>query len=97
MSKHYTAWLTTDPSCLDQGCADVVVLADELRGESDDRNAWSSTGDPLFSAVTTVDARDGDYQDAEREAEDLLTAAGWKVDGAWVAVPTGATATVTRS
>lgn len=29
--EHFTAWLTTDPTCLDQACADVVVLADELR------------------------------------------------------------------
>lgn len=95
--EHFTAWLTTDPTCLDQACADVVVLRDELRGEADDPNAWSSTSDELFSAATTVDARDGDYEDAEREAKELLESAGWKLDGGWEAVPTGATATVTRA
>ena len=95
--EHFTAWLTTDPTCLDQGCADVVVLRDELRGEPDDPNAWSSTGDPLFSAATTVDAKDGDMEDAMREAVDLLETAGWKLDGNWEAVSTGATVTVTRA
>lgn len=97
MTEHFTAWLTTDPSCLDQACADVVVLRDELRGEADDPNAWASTDDERFSAVTTVDAKDGDQVDAMREAVELLEAAGWKLDGEWEAVPTGATVTVTRA
>lgn len=97
MNEHFTAWLTTDTSCLDQACADVVVLRDELRGEPDDPNAWSSTGDPLFTATTTVDAKDGDQADAMREAEELLQAAGWELDGKWEPVTTGATVTVTRS
>ena len=96
-NEHFTAWLTTDPTCLDQACADVVVLADELRGEPDDRDAWFSTGDPLFTATTTVDAKDGDQGDAIREAVDLLDAEGWRVDGKWEAVTTGATVTVTRA
>ena len=97
MHEHFTAWLTTDTSCLDQACADVVVLRDELRGEPDDRDAWFSTGDPLFTGATTVDAKDGDYEDAQQEAEELLHAAGWALDGAWEPVATGATATVTRA
>lgn len=95
--EHFTAWLTTDPSCLDQGCADVVVLRDELRGEADDPNAWASTSDERFSAATTVDAKDGDAEDAMREAEQLLEAGGWKLDGDWEPVTTGATVTVTRA
>lgn len=96
-SEHFTAWLTTDSSCLDQGCADVVVLRDELQGEPDDRNAWTSTGDPLMHAVTTVDAKDGDAVDAIREAGELLEAHGWERDGDWEAVPTGYIATVARN
>lgn len=95
--EHFTAWLTTDPSCLDQGCADVVVLRDELRGEPDDPDAWASTSDERFRSATTVDAKDGDPEDAIREAEDLLKEAGWKLDGHWEAVTTGAITTVSRS
>lgn len=94
MTEHFTAWLTTDPSCLDQACADVVVLADELRGEPDDPNAWASTTDQRFKAVTTVDAKDGDHKDAMREATDLLESAGWSLDGAWEANDTGYIVTV---
>lgn len=93
--EHFTAWLTTDPTCLDQACADIVVLRDELRGEADDPNAWASTSDERFSAATTVDAKDGDDEDAIREAAELLEAAGWKLDGGWEAVTTGYTVTVT--
>lgn len=95
--EHFTAWLTTDPGALDQGCADIVVLRDELRGEADDPNAWASTGDERFSAATTVDAKDGDHEDAQREAEELLEAAGWKLDGKWDATDTGYIVTVTRA
>src|SRR5690606_19848439 len=52
MTSFY-AWVTTDPTCLDQGCADVVVLRDE----NDVRPG--ETNDPLFTATTTVDAKDG--------------------------------------
>jgi hypothetical protein len=93
---HFTAWLTTDTTCLDQGCADVTVLKDELHGEPDDPGAWSSTGDPLHYAVTTVNAADGDHDDALSEAKALLATAGWRVVGSWEAVPTGYTATVER-
>jgi hypothetical protein len=95
--EHFTAWLTTDPSCLDQDYADVVVLADELRGEPNDPNAWASTGDPLFHDVTEVHARDGEYADAERDAKKRLEDAGWKPQGPWESVPTGATVTVVRT
>ena len=87
----YVAWLTTDPTCLDQGCADVVVLRDEADVAPGEDN------EPLFTAVTTVDARDGDHDDAIREAESLLKAAGWRLEGGWEPVTTGCTATVVRA
>lgn len=95
--EHFTAWLTTDPGALDQGCADVVVLRDELRGEPDDPNAWASTSDEQFKAATTVDAKDGDHENAQREAEEQLEAAGWEMDGKWEATDTGYIVTVTRA
>jgi prevent-host-death family protein len=95
--EHFTAWITTDTSALDQACADVVVLADELQGEPDDPNPWSSTGEPLFSAATTVDAAEGDIEDAMREAEELLAAAGWTKASQWESVPTGCIVTVERA
>jgi hypothetical protein len=90
MTSFY-AWVTTDITCLDQGCADVVVLRDE----NDVRPG--ETNEPLFTATTTVDAKDGDQEDAIREATELLEAAGWKKDGAWEPVTTGAIVTVTRA
>lgn len=88
---NFVAWLTTDITCLDQGCADVVVLRDEADVAPGEDN------EPLFSAVTTVDARDGDHDDAIREAELLLARAGWRVNGTWEPVTTGCIAAVTRS
>lgn len=95
--EHFTAWLTTDPTALDQACADVVVLRDELSGEADDHSAWFSTGDPLFKGATTVDAREGDAKDATHEAEKLLEEAGWEINGNWEATDTGYIVTVTRA
>lgn len=97
MTEHFTAWLTTDTSALAGDNADVVVLADELRGEPDDPNAWSSTSDERFSAVTTVNAAEGDIEDAIREANDLLAAAGWSRVGEWESVTTGCIVTVERA
>jgi hypothetical protein len=96
-TEHFTAWLTCDTSCLDQPNADVVVLRDELRGEPDDPNAWFSTTDEHFRAVTNVEAKGGDHDDMIREAESLLDDAGWKIDGAWEPVDTGYIVPVTRS
>lgn len=86
----FVAWLTTDPTCLDQDNADVVVLRDEKDV------APGETNEPLFSAVTSVPAKDGDHDDAIREAESLLADAGWRVTGDWEPVPTGCFAAVTR-
>ncbi|HEU4673175.1 MAG TPA: hypothetical protein VFS32_09775 [Candidatus Limnocylindrales bacterium] len=84
----FVAWLTTDPTCLDQDNADVVVLRDEKDVAPGEAN------EPLFSAVTSVDAADGDHGDAIREAESLLADAGWRVTGDWEPVPTGYIAAV---
>ncbi|SFD14689.1 hypothetical protein [Streptomyces aidingensis] len=94
MSRYFTAWLSTDRSVLDGDHCDVVVLEDEIRGDSpDDRGARSSFGDPLFRAE--LDARhDADGTDAIKQAEDALEAAGWHLTGRWEAVPTGCTVTV---
>ncbi|MEU0991240.1 hypothetical protein [Streptomyces sp. NPDC005953] len=88
---HYTAWLTTDSTCLDGACSDVTVLADELSGHhhSTGEAQWVSAGDPLLHTVTTVSAKDGDDEQAMQEAQELLKASGWSVDGQWEAVPTG--------
>ena len=95
VTEHFTAWLTTDSTALDQGCADVVVLADQNIGD-DETPEWSSTRNPLMHAVTTVDAREGNPDDAMREAEDLLHAHGWRTSGEWSGVPTGYVITVER-
>lgn len=97
MMQHFTAWITSDPSCLDQPNMDVVVLADILVGEPDDDNAWTSTSDQQFTAATSVPADGGDIQAAICEVADLLTDAGWEITGGWSDVPTGYIATVTRA
>lgn len=89
--EHFYAWITTDTTCLDQGCADVVVLRDENDVQP------GETNEPLFTATTTVNAEDGDHEDAMREAAELLAAAGWRMEGAWEATDTGYIAAVTRT
>lgn len=95
-TEHYTAWITTDTSCLDQDNADITVLRDEQLGADGDPNGWSSTGDPVHYATTSINARTGDHDDIVAEAKALLAAAEWDVTGTWEAVPTGYTATVER-
>lgn len=95
---HFTAWLTTDTTCLDQPNADVVVLRDQHSGDPDDKTPWTSTGEaPVFHGVTRVDAKDGDFDAAIREAEALLHEAGWRTRGGWETVPTGSIVTVERA
>ncbi|PBC72309.1 MULTISPECIES: hypothetical protein [unclassified Streptomyces] len=97
-TTHFTAWLTTDASCLDQPNIDVTVLEDELIGDNPANDgAWSSQGDPLFHAVTGVPAADSSTGRAEKEAQSLLEAAGWTVEGDWEPVPTGGVVTVSRA
>lgn len=102
-ATHFTAWLTTDPTCLDGANSDVTVLADDIAGYKSDSNGfetdvpvWTSTGDPLTHAVTTVPAKGGDDGEAMREAADLLEARGWRTAGDWETVPTGYIVTVER-
>ncbi len=88
---NFYAWITTDTTCLDQGCADVVVLRDENDVQP------GETNEPLFTATTTVNAKDGDHEDAIREAVDLLESAGWKMNGDWEPITTGYLAGVARA
>src|SRR5690348_13396099 len=88
---HFTAWLVTDTSALDQPCMDVTVIEDQAISykqdeEGNETPVWASQGDQKFYAVTTVDAHDGDAEDGIGEAESLMLAAGWKTVGEWEAV-----------
>ncbi|GAA2640037.1 hypothetical protein [Streptomyces axinellae] len=105
MSEHYTAWVTNDTSCLEGEFIDLVVLADDICGYETDQNGletdtpvWTSVGDPLMRAETTVSAREESGADtAMAQAIDLLAAAGWEKAGDWQAVTTGYTVAVQRS
>jgi hypothetical protein len=97
---HFTAWLVNDPSCLDQARCDITILQDQLIGaDPDDERSWSTdTSKPQpFYAVTTVDAEDGDIDQALREAEALMSEAGWRLAGDWDAAPNAYTTTVERN
>lgn len=94
---HYTAWLTTDRSALDGDCMDIEVIQDELLSDDPtDETAWTPTGTSHFHAVTSVDAADGDIDDAIKEAEKLLWDAGWRIVGKWDVTPNAYTVTVAR-
>ncbi|WP_354643913.1 hypothetical protein [Kitasatospora camelliae] len=93
---HFTAWVTTTPSCLAGDNADVVVLADTFAGYRRGKVEWESGGGEVFTAVTEVDAREGDDADAIRESEELLEAAGWRITGDWEGLDPGYIATVER-
>lgn len=99
MFEHYTAWLTTDPTCLIGDLIDVTVLADtivtyDVDADGDETPVWESTGGPLCQATTSVPAKDGDVGLAMCEARELLDEAGWRVIGDWSAVNSGYVATV---
>ena len=95
-NSHFTAWLVDDRSCLDQDNCDVTVLADDITtfidydhdGTEIEKPEYSSTGDPVFYGITGVDARNGDINEAIREAEQMLDDAGWQTSGTWEAVGT---------
>lgn len=94
---HYTAWLTTTPSALDQPEMDVTVLEDENTGGDGDEANWNCQGGlPLYTGTTTVPAESGDWLKAQREAADLLREARWQTVGKWQAVDTGHVITVER-
>jgi hypothetical protein len=97
---HFTAWLVNDASCLDQGCMDISILEDLLlTNDGDDDGDWATdAGKPAaFYAVTTVDAKDGDIDDAITEARHLMENAGWRIVGDWDATPNAYTVTVERA
>jgi hypothetical protein len=82
--RRFTAWLTTDPSCLDTDFADVLVFRDELR--SDDPELWESVGAALVVLRTSVDvSKDGIniHAYAQAEAEELLAENGWRAEDDW--------------
>jgi hypothetical protein len=101
-AEHFTAWITNDTSCLEGPDVDVVVIPDKIgwhEGDGDGEPTvpqWQSDGGPVFSAVTSIDAREGDLGEAAREAEQLLGAAGWRRVEDWNVVPTGYVAAVER-
>jgi hypothetical protein len=101
--RHFTAWLTNDPSMLDQPNMDVAIIEDILTGDdADDPRAWSSSSNPQpFYAVTDVPARDddstpnaGDARKGIEAAETLMRAAGWRVVSDWTDTPSAYVATV---
>jgi hypothetical protein len=97
--RHFTAWMATGSSVLDQPCMDVTIIEDELLGaDPDNETHWSDdTSKPQpFYAVTTVNAKDGDAQDGINEAEALMRAAGWRVAGQWRDTSSAYVATVER-
>lgn len=96
MQTHFTAWLSTDRSVLEGDDCDVVILADDASGYRDEDETepiWSSTGSPLFHALTGI-STDGDPDEIEKRAEELLAEAGWRIVGRWDAVDTGMVVTV---
>lgn len=97
-TTHFTAWLTTTTSALDQDNIDVTVLEDEnIGGDSDEANWACQGGEAEYTGVTGIPAEDGDHYKAQREAVDLLTEAGWTAVGDWEDVDTGYIVTVERA
>lgn len=95
MTEHYTAWITSAPSCTEGPYIDVTVLQDELIRYPDGSSAWLSTGDPLFHAVTSFLHDELDACLPWVRAN--LGALGWTPVGPEKAVPTGYTVTVERT
>lgn len=98
--ERYTAWITTDRTCLTDDLCDVIVLTDKIIGyrEGEDGRetpVWQSTDPQVFGGVTTVPT-DGDHQEVISQAEALLDEAGWSRASDWEATATGYIATVTR-
>jgi hypothetical protein len=97
-ATHFTAWVTTTTSALDQDNIDVTILEDEEIGDPEGGDGtWACKGgDALFYAITSVPAEDGDTAQALREAEELMRDAGWTTVGKWDDVDTGCIITVER-
>lgn len=103
-AAHFTAWLVNDTSALDQPNCDLTVLGDEISGyqpgedgEDTETPVWTSTGNNVYYGITSVSATDGDIDDAIRDAENLLAAAGWTTAGRWEAVDNAYLITVERT
>lgn len=99
-ATHFTAWLTDDPSCLDQPNVDLNIWQDMLTtGDGDQDGDWAC--DPgqgtFFNAITSVNAEDGDVDDAMAEAKNLMEAAGWRIVGDWQPAGNAYTVTVERA
>jgi hypothetical protein len=103
MNTHFTAWLVNDTSALETAACDITILQDEINGyRTDDEGnettpEWTSTDTQMFHAVTTVDAKEGDINDAITEATDLMSKAGWTTVGDWEAVDIAYVITVERN
>ncbi len=98
-NRHFTAWMCNDPSCLDTPFMDVTVLEDMLvNGDPEKDSEWSSdsTKPVAFFARTTVDAKEGDAQAGIDQAEELMSAAGWRTVGGWDALDTAYVCTVVK-
>ncbi|MFK0154086.1 hypothetical protein ACIQVK_18695 [Streptomyces sp. NPDC090493] len=83
---HFSAWMTYGTGHLSQSRMDVSVWQDKLTGEHPgDERAWSPDYDrpAAFNERTTIAAKGGDPEDGRREAERLLSDAGWRVIGEW--------------
>lgn len=100
-APRYTAWITTDGSCLDTPLCDVQVLPDAVThyrdgGDGDEVPVYESRGPAVFSS--TLDTpHAGPHDGVEQQATEALNAAGWRVVGKWSAdVPTGLIAVVER-
>lgn len=103
--ERYSAWITTDLTCLEGDLADVSVLTDEITGYRYDSDGneipvWAPTSaDPLLHFVTTVAVgpdTDPWSNGLAEEANDLLHQNGWRVLTDWETDATGAVADVER-
>ncbi len=101
--QHYTAWITTDKSCLTSEYVSLIVLKDEIshhkrddNGFETDEPVWASKGDPVFSAELPVKADEEEWDKLYESAKSVLADAGWEIVSEWDVVDTGGTATVER-
>jgi hypothetical protein len=92
MTEHFTAWLTTERSCLDGDFMDVSVLRDEPFGE----DGWTSTTERVAYGVTMIKASDQLTEAGMAAAVETLELTGWRKAGEWEAVSTGYVVTAER-
>ena len=99
--KHFTAWLVNDRTWLDQDNMDVTVLQDMLVIDGADyggqfKEHWETDPEeaPAYYAITTVNAREGDIEEGQKQAKDLLADAGWQTVDGWTVLENAYTITV---